>query len=100
MRPELSFFNHVPKRFAKGGYAVSGAGNGRSDSIPAELSDGEYVVDAETVALLGDGSSKAGAKQLDKLRVAVRKHKGKKLAKGEFSVKAKSADRYLENGTG
>lgn len=88
------------KGMAKGGYAVSGAGDGRSDSIPAELSDGEYVVDAETVALLGDGSSKAGAKQLDKLRVAVRKHKGKKLAKGEFSVKAKSADRYLKNGTG
>ena len=33
MRPELSFFNQVPKRFAKGGYAVSGAGDGRSDSI-------------------------------------------------------------------
>lgn len=98
-RPELSFFSNVPQRFAKGGFAVQGAGTGRSDSIPAELSDGEYVIDAETVALLGDGSSRAGAKALDELRVNVRKHKGRKLAKGEFSVKAKKAQRYLKEGT-
>lgn len=98
-RPELSFFSNVPQRFAKGGRAVEGAGTGRSDSIPAELSDGEYVIDAETVALLGDGSSRAGAKALDELRVNVRKHKGRKLAKGEFSVKAKKAQRYLKEGT-
>jgi hypothetical protein len=105
-RPELSFFSNVPQRFAKGGLAVKrggraveGSGTGRSDSIPAELSDGEYVIDAETVALLGDGSSKAGAKALDAFRVNVRKHKGRKLAKGEFSVKAKRAERYLKEGT-
>lgn len=85
--------------FTKGGFAVQGAGTGRSDSIPTELSDGEYVIDAETVALLGDGSSRAGAKALDELRVNVRKHKGRKLAKGEFSVKAKKAQRYLKEGT-
>jgi hypothetical protein len=88
-------------RFAKGGraeFAVNGPGTGRSDDIPAVLSDGEYVIDAETVALLGDGSSKAGAKKLDDLRVKVRKHKGQKLAKGRFSANAKKPEAYLSGG--
>ena len=88
--------------FAYGGdvdsFAVKGPGTGRSDEIPAMLSDGEYVIDAETVALLGDGSSKAGAKKLDDLRVKIRKHKGKKLAKGKFSHDAKPADKYMAGG--
>jgi len=99
-------------RFAQGGaftakrggaskrteFAVNGPGTGRSDDIPAVLSDGEYVIDAETVALLGDGSSKAGAKKLDDLRVKVRKHKGQKLAKGRFSANAKKPEAYLSGG--
>lgn len=99
-------------RFAEGGafaakhggsskrteFAVNGPGTGRSDEIPAVLSDGEYVIDAETVALLGDGSSKAGAKKLDDLRVKVRKHKGEKLAKGRFSANAKNPEAYLSGG--
>jgi hypothetical protein len=79
-------------------FAVHGAGTGRSDDIPAVLSDGEYVMDAETVALLGDGSSKAGAKKLDELRVNLRRHKGANLAKGRFSVNAKSPEKYLAGG--
>jgi hypothetical protein len=79
-------------------FAVEGPGTGRSDDIPAVLSDGEYVIDAETVALLGDGSSKAGAKKLDELRVKVRKHKGRNLAKGKFSVNAKRPEKYLSGG--
>lgn len=74
---------------------VEGPGTGRSDDINAMLSDGEYVFDAETVALLGDGSSKAGAQQLDRLRERIRAHKGKALAKGKFSPDAKRADKYL-----
>jgi hypothetical protein len=99
-------------RFAEGGafaakrggpsrrteFAVNGAGTGRSDDIPAVLSDGEYVIDAETVALLGDGSNKAGAKKLDELRIKVRKHKGRKLAKGRFSANAKRPEAYLSGG--
>ena len=79
-------------------FAVNGAGTGRSDDIPAVLSDGEYVIDAETVALLGDGSNKAGAKKLDELRIKVRKHKGRKLAKGRFSANAKRPEAYLSGG--
>jgi len=78
--------------------AVGGAGTGRSDSIPAQLSDGEYVMDAETVALLGDGSSKAGAKRLDQFRANIRKQKGSALAKGKFSPNAKQPEQYLMGG--
>jgi hypothetical protein len=113
-RPATSFFNYVqqPTGMAHGGsfaakgggmkprtqFAVSGPGDGRSDDIPAVLSDGEYVMDAETVALLGNGSPKAGAKKLDDLRVNIRKHKGKKLAQGRFSANAKSPEAYLSGG--
>jgi hypothetical protein len=85
-------------RFARGGFAVEGAGDGRDDKIPALLSDGEYVIDAETVALLGNGSNKAGAELLDSFRVKVRKQKGKKLARGKFSDNAKRPEHYLAGG--
>jgi hypothetical protein len=79
-------------------FAVRGPGSGRSDEIPALLSDGEYVIDAETVALLGDGSSEKGAKRFDDLRVKIRKHKGRNLAKGKFSANARRPERYLSGG--
>ena len=77
-------------RFARG------AGTGRSDEIDAKLSDGEFVMDAETVSMLGDGSSKAGADKLEQMRRAIRSHKGKALAKGKFSPDAKSPLAYLK----
>ncbi len=76
-------------------YLAQGSGSGRDDTIDARLSDGEYVIDAETVALLGDGSTKAGAKKLDQMRAELRKQKGKKLAKGQFSTAAKSPLSYM-----
>ena len=42
--------------------------NGRDDVINARLSNGEYVIDAESVAMLGDGSNTAGAEMLDDMR--------------------------------
>jgi hypothetical protein len=114
-RPEKSFFNYVPQpptgmahggslaakrggRPSRSSFAVNGPGTGRSDDIPAVLSDGEYVIDAETVALLGDGSSKAGAQKLDDLRVKIRKHKGRRLSQGRFSSDAKKPEAYLTGG--
>ena len=87
--------------FAEGGAApdtegpVAGPGTGRSDDIDARLSDGEYVIDAETVALLGDGSTAAGAEALDRMREAIRMHKGAALSKGKFSPAARSPLDYL-----
>jgi hypothetical protein len=75
---------------------AQGAGSGRADTIDAKLSDGEYVIDAETVAMLGDGSNKEGAKRLDAMRQNIRSHKGKTLAKGKISPNAKSPLSYLK----
>ena len=77
-------------------YAVGGAGSGREDLIDAKLSDGEYVMDAETVAMLGDGSGKEGAKRLDEMRANLRAHKGKNLSKGKISPDAKSPLAYMK----
>jgi hypothetical protein len=72
---------NAPRSMAKGGY-LNGAGDGMSDSIPAtiegkqpaRLADGEFVVPADVVSHLGNGSSKAGSKRLyamlDKVRHA------------------------------
>ena len=79
------------------GFAVGGPGTGQSDDIPTMLSDGEYVIDADTVAALGDGSSKAGAQALDKMRMAIRKHKRSAPA-DKIPPKAKSPLEYLNMG--
>ena len=99
--PRVSSGEYNMPAMAQGGLSVlsrfvRGGGTGRSDEINAKLSDGEYVIDAETVAMLGDGSSKAGAQRLDKMRESVRQHKGKALSKGKFSPDAKSPLTYLK----
>jgi len=65
---------------AKGEGKLEGPGDGMSDMIPASvqgaqdvlLSDGEYVVPADVVSGLGNGSSDAGAKELDNMLDRVR----------------------------
>jgi len=78
-----------------GGHYIKGPGTGRSDQIDAKLSNDEYVMDAETVSLLGDGSPEEGARRLDQLRTNLRKHKGQQLSKGKFSSNAKPPEDYL-----
>jgi hypothetical protein len=77
------------------GAPVRGEGTGQSDDIPALLSDGEYVIDADTVAALGDGSNKAGAETLDKFREQIRKHK-RSAPHDKIPPKAKSPLAYLK----
>lgn len=75
---EEEFFeetNPATEYFADGGYLEGGSG-GQDDDIDARLSPGEYVMDATTVSLLGDGNNKAGAKKLDMFRKDLRTHKG------------------------
>ena len=70
---------HVPtvegRHDYRNGSRVTGQGDGQSDDIPAMLADGEYVFDADTVAQLGNGSTKAGSDLLDKFREEIRAHK-------------------------
>jgi hypothetical protein len=74
---------------------VKGPGDGTSDSIPARLANGEYVMDAQTVSMLGNGDNGAGAKQLDAFREHIRKHKGAALAQGKMAPDAKQPHQYL-----
>jgi hypothetical protein len=88
----------LPQRTAfsgRGYVAGDGQGDGRSDHIDAALSPGEYVMDAETTSLLGDGDNEAGARKFEQLRQNIRRHKGQQLAKGKFSPKAKAPESYL-----
>jgi hypothetical protein len=53
---------------------VPGEAPGRSDDVPAMLSAGEHVIDAETVAMLGEGNTEAGHALLEELKQRVRAH--------------------------
>jgi len=80
-----------------GGY-LDGQGDGMSDSIPAtiegkqpaRLADGEFVVPADVVSHIGNGSSKAGSKRLyamlDKVRQARTGHvkQGKQINPNQY----------------
>jgi len=91
-----------------GGYAaggnprlLKGPGDGMSDNIPAtingrqpaRLADGEFVVPADVVSHLGNGSTEAGAKQLhgmmDKVRSARtgNKSQGKQIKPQKYMPK-------------
>lgn len=81
-----------PEKFAAGGQVIElqgggkvavGPGGGLDDLIPtsingrraAALSDGEFVVPADVVSMMGDGSSNAGARRLYDLVRQIREAK-------------------------
>jgi hypothetical protein len=76
-----SIQEHNPEFFSEGGLGsmqnryVKGAGDGTSDSIPAMLANGEFVIPADVVSSLGNGSNDSGAKILDEFLSTIRKHK-------------------------
>lgn len=66
--------------YAAGGKLLKGPGDGMSDDIvaniagkqPARLADGEFVIPADVVSHLGNGSTDAGAKHLYKMMDRIR----------------------------
>ena len=72
----------MPGEYAAGGKLLDGPGDGMSDDIPAvirgkgvqraALADGEFVIPADVVSHLGNGSTKAGAKKLYDMMARVR----------------------------
>jgi hypothetical protein len=72
---------HNPQFFSEGGLNamenryVQGDGDGTSDSIPAMLANGEFVIPADVVSSLGNGSNDSGASILDEFLKTVRSHK-------------------------
>jgi hypothetical protein len=79
---------------ARGGY-VNGVTKGQDDKIPALLSPGEFVVDADTVSMLGDGNNAAGASALEQMRQNIRKHK-RSAPINKIPPKAKSPEQYMK----
>lgn len=85
--------------YSDGGRMLKGPGDGMSDSIPAtigkrqpaRLADGEFVVPADVVSHIGNGSTDAGARKLYGMMDKVRKARtGKKQ-----QAKAIKADKYM-----
>ena len=85
--------------YSDGGRMLKGPGDGMSDSIPgiiggkqpARLADGEFVVPADVVSHLGNGSTDAGARKLYKMMDKIRKARtGRKK-----QAPAVKADKYL-----
>jgi hypothetical protein len=85
--------------YSDGGRMLKGPGDGMSDSIPASISgkqparlaDGEFVVPADVVSHLGNGSTDAGAKKLYSMMDNIRKARtGKKK-----QAPAVKADKFL-----
>jgi hypothetical protein len=88
--------------YSDGGRMLKGPGDGMSDSIPASiagkqparLADGEFVVPADVVSHLGNGSTDAGAKKLYGMMDKIRKARtGRKKQAPEVN-----ADKFLPGG--
>lgn len=77
--------------YSDGGRMLKGPGDGMSDNIPASiagkqparLANEEFVVPADVVSHLGNGSSEAGAKQLYKMMDRVRQARTGKKKQGK-----------------
>ena len=96
---EHVFFDQVnppPEYLAHGGTVgpVSGPGGGQDDLIPAYLSDGEHVLDAETVSAIGDGSTNEGHRRIEAMKSGMRGHK-RGAARGKIPPKAKGLGDYF-----
>ena len=71
---------HDPEFYSEGGASIAhryvrGDGDGTSDSVPAMLATGEFVIPADVVSGLGNGDNDAGAKVLDEFMRTIRVHK-------------------------
>jgi hypothetical protein len=81
MAAEGGQIEHDPQFFSEGGLGtldnryVRGEGDGTSDSVPAMLASGEFVIPADVVSGLGNGDNDAGAAVLDEFMKAIRAHK-------------------------
>ena len=89
---------HIPE-FITGhtGHYASGKGDGQSDDIKALLNDGDYVIDAEAVAQLGNGSSKAGKDVLERFRASV-PHKQHHASGGKVPAMIADGEYVLPSG--
>lgn len=99
-QPEGMPEGHNPQFFSEGGLNtldntfVKGEGDGTSDSVAAMLARGEFVIPADVVSDLGNGSNDAGAEVLDEFLKTIREHKRMADAKN-LAPDSKGALAYL-----
>ena len=93
---EDQIVNGSVARASGGPNYVKGGALGQADTIPARLSDGEYVIDADVVSALGDGNNEAGAAKLDQMRQGIRAHK-RAAPTNKIPPKAKSPLAYMKS---
>jgi hypothetical protein len=73
-----------PMHGNQAGY-IGGPGKGQDDKIPKDVPEGSYIIDASSVSMFGDGSSRAGKDELDRAVALIRKKMpipAHKLARG------------------
>jgi hypothetical protein len=93
---------HNPQFFSEGGLGsmdntfVQGDGDGTSDQVPAMLANGEFVIPADVVSGLGNGSNDAGAEVLQEFLKVIREHKHSANS-DKLPPKSKGALAYLTN---
>jgi hypothetical protein len=86
----------IPRFFkAAGGGAIRGEGKGQEDNIPQNIKDGSYIIDASTVSDLGDGSTQAGFKELERYFSKVPAEGAQEESKGGY-LKAMVSDGEYE----
>ena len=105
-RPQYAIGGGITDHSSLGSYAaggnprlLKGPGDGMSDNIPAQigvsqparLADGEFVVPADVVSHLGNGSTDAGAKKLHSMMDNVRKARTGRKTQG----KQIKADKFI-----
>lgn len=91
---------HNPEFYSEGGASmanryVKGEGDGTSDSVPAMLASGEFVIPADVVSSLGNGDNDAGALTLDEFLKVIRSHK-RSADPSELPEDSKGPLAYLE----
>jgi hypothetical protein len=107
----LSFFNFAeggmvpshpmgqPEFYSEGGAGttyIQGRGDGTSDQIPAMVANSEFVLPADIVSALGNGSSDSGADILDQFIKTIREHKHSNPS-GELPPESKGPLEYLSS---
>jgi len=88
-----------PEFYSEGGAGstyIQGRGDGTSDQIPAMVANSEYVLPADIVSALGNGSSDSGADILDQFIQAIRAHKHSN-APDELPPESKGPLEYLSD---
>lgn len=78
-----------------GQHYIDGPGDGTSDDVPARLAKNEFVIPADVVSSLGNGSSDAGADKLYDMMHKVRTQRAPAMAKGKLPPKAKDPSDLL-----